>query len=264
MSSKGPTITSRVAWGGVGEHFFQGHRVLGELLGNASLTDMFFLACNDALPDAESRRVLDDLAITITAADARIWPLKVGRIVASYGSAGIGLAASVLAYDRLSSLGPYTVALAASFLMRFERALAAGDRSAQDAILSEKLLPGWGIALRAQDERYLALAARMQGQGRCTRRFWAAHEVAVERVREARGLEPNMSGGFAPALLDLGIERPDRIALLVDLLCVHLAAAHVLECADQRPRAYRDLDLDHVEHRGVARRPVPPGGVRPG
>jgi hypothetical protein len=91
-----PIIETKVAQMGEKEHLFAGYRVFGELLGHESLTGLFALSAGLPRLSKEDMAMLNDLATVNMLGDPRIWPLKLARIVASYGNALHGFSAGNL------------------------------------------------------------------------------------------------------------------------------------------------------------------------
>jgi hypothetical protein len=83
-----PTRVAHAEWG-VNRYF--GFPV-PDLLGDETLTGLVALAVGARRLPAAEREVLDDIAVAMTLADPRIWPLKMTRLVASYGGGLAGMA----------------------------------------------------------------------------------------------------------------------------------------------------------------------------
>lgn len=208
------------------------------------------------VPDHSEKQLFAAIAAIISAADARIWPIKLGRIVATLGNPLAGVAASFAASEGLTALGPWTAKLSAEFqqgmLGEVDRGL-----TIDAAVQSARHFVGWGVPLRKHDERYQRLHEEIVRLGRSERKFWRFHLELCDVIRRTRGIEPNISAGIAAALLDVGIMSPMKIGVLATSLCVHIFAAHAVESAEQGYEAYRSLPRDDVEYIGVPPRPVP-------
>lgn len=101
MNPRCPVISTRVAQMGERNHLFAGHEVFAELLGKESLSSL--LALSAGLPRLSRGDVtmLDDLATVLMLCDQRIWPVKLTRLVASYGNALHGFSAGNLMHANL-------------------------------------------------------------------------------------------------------------------------------------------------------------------
>ena len=112
-----PTVFTRVARAGYEEHRFFSWGVFGELTGRETLSGLVAMAVSGRRLDPGEVAMLDDIAAVLTVADPRIWPLKVGRLAASYGGALEGLAAGILSLDCLYVGGYRTTPTAARMLL---------------------------------------------------------------------------------------------------------------------------------------------------
>ena len=92
-------IQTRVARHVFGDNFYFGHAVAGDLLGGETFAGLMAMAAKGRRPSDEERVVLDAIAVILTSADPRIWPLKLTRLVASYGGTLAGFGAGQLAMD---------------------------------------------------------------------------------------------------------------------------------------------------------------------
>lgn len=252
-----PLIT-RVAHAGHGEHQYFGHRVLADLLGNETFTGLVALAVMKRRPTLEDKEILDGLSVSVTAADPRIWPLKVSRIVSSYGEMLAGFAAGQLAMMG-TYISPRIIGDAADHLTRLRRALAGRDEDEQvvrDHVAAHPRLAGYGVPLRERDERFEALRAFMVQRRRAGLSHWRAQEALSGWLVRERQLAPNIGIGLAAALLDLGCS-PAQAGALSTLLIEHTFAANAFEAAEQREPAMQKLPDHCVRYVG------PPARVSP-
>ena len=122
MAEENPlVVTTRTAHMGWDEHRYFGRAVFEDLTGKESLTYLMALSILGRELPRDCYPVLDDAACALTLADPRIWPLKLTRLVASYGSTVPATAAGLLIEER-ARVGPWTCAKAAEILSSFEAA----------------------------------------------------------------------------------------------------------------------------------------------
>lgn len=72
---------------GAYDHLFAGYEVFGELLGDESVAGLLALSVGMPKLSQEDVATLNDLAAVNMLCDPRIWPVKLSRLVSSYGSA---------------------------------------------------------------------------------------------------------------------------------------------------------------------------------
>ncbi len=110
-------IPTRVGWSIPGDHYWFGRLLGAELAGRTSVGQLLAHAVGADTLAPEALAVLDDLATVIASvADPRIWPLKLGRVVALYGNGMAAVAAVELAFDS-DYIGPWTCRQAAQLLV---------------------------------------------------------------------------------------------------------------------------------------------------
>lgn len=254
-------IATRVARAGFEDHRWFGHAVIAELFGSESLLGLVMLAATGRRPSAEERRLLDDFTVAITVADPRIWPLKIGRLIASYGSAMAGFGAAQLAVE-CDAIGPWVAEPAARMLMEIQEQ--AGDvaddeaftRAARDAIAKRSILYGYGVAFRPHDERYLALRRRLEELGRTSLPWWRLQDRLTEIVRAEKRTEPNVAIATAAMMLDMGLS-PTQARVVTVFAMEHMFYANAVEGAEQSAPILRELPADRVRYAGPAPRDSP-------
>ncbi|MBI2394684.1 MAG: hypothetical protein HYV09_34265 [Deltaproteobacteria bacterium] len=254
-------IPTRVAALGYPEHRFQGHAVFGELVGSTSYAALIALAVSGRRPTAQESELLDLLAAATTVADPRIWPLKLARVVASYGSFLAGFSASQMALEG-DRIGPPITVHAAGLLVELRDTGAAVDdheacvAAARELIARRRRLVGFGIPFRPQDERYVVLREQLAARGRTALPYWRLQEALAEVVLAARGLPPNIGIGTAAMLLDMGYS-PVESAAIVHFVNQHVFVANAFEGAEQARPELRDLPAEAVSYEGPAPRRTP-------
>lgn len=253
--------TTHSAHWGWEEHRYFGHQVFEELTGNESLAGLMALSVvGRRLPPALAG-VLDDAAAALTLADPRIWPLKLTRVVASYGSMIPALCAGMLMEDE-ARIGPWAFLEAAKVLVRLRRELdgsldPARVRAAVEAHLAEhRFVWGFGTPFRAKDERLVAFRRCIERRGRDALPHWRLMDAVAEVVRELRHTEPNIGVALAATLLDMELA-PEQIGALVVALMQHMFFAHAVEGAEPSRAALRELPETYVTYRGREARVSP-------
>lgn len=252
--------THSAHWGW-NEHQYFGHRVFEELAGNETLTGLTVLSVVGRRLSAEENAVLDDAACTLTLADPRIWPLKLSRVIASYGATLPAAAAGLLSEEN-ARIGPWTCAKAAELLLAFRSQLGPGTDDA-DALkrlvrvyLDEhRFVWGFGTPFRERDERLVAFRACIERRARAALPFWCLMNDVSAIVLEARGTEPNMGLAIAAAFLDLGMT-PHQVGALASALMQHMFLAHAVE-ASHVGAALRELPPSYVSFAGRGPRVSP-------
>jgi hypothetical protein len=260
MSEPGEIVT-RVARARWDDHRFRGWGALHELAGHESYLGMTALAATGRRLDAEDRAVLDDLAVILSgAADPRIWPLKITRLVGSYGGTIAGFVAGQLCTE-CDTIGPWVTGPAGRLLVTLAEASgqSAGEEFAaivRSALKDIRRLPGFGVAFRPRDERLLALRRRLEVRGRTSRPWWTLLERVAGVVRADRGIEPNVAVACAAALLDMGMT-PREAQTVTNFANQNTFIANAIEAADQSSATLRELPLTCLRYDGREPRETP-------
>lgn len=252
---------TRTAHWGWNEHRYFGHRVFEQLAGHESLTGLTVLSVLGRRLSSDDCGVVDDAACTLTLADPRIWPLKLTRLIAAYGSTLPAAAAGLLSEED-ARIGPWTTAKGAELLLAFDAAI--GTRVDEPetvgaivkAYLDEhRFVWGFGTPFRGKDERLVAFRECIRQRERQELRFWRLMDAVSAVVCEQRGTEPNMGIAIAAAFLDLGLT-PHQVGSLTSALMQHMFLAHAVEGSAQGA-ALRQLPTGYVEFVGQAPRSSP-------
>jgi hypothetical protein len=255
-------ICTRVAKHLLGDNMYFGHRALADLVDRETSTGLMFMAAIGRRPTGVEREATDAVAVILTSADGRIWPLKLGRLVASYGGTLAGWCAALLTMEG-QRMGPWMIGYAARELL--ELRAAAGERIGDDEAMaaearrfleSGRRISGLGVPLREQDERYLALEAWVRGKGRDRLPFWRIQTILAAQARAVANLSPNAGLGVAALLLDLGHD-PAQISALVTFVNQNVFAANALEAAQQRAPDMQRLPDECVSYIGPPPRSSP-------
>lgn len=246
-------ITTRVAFVGTDELRFQGHRVFAELLGKTTFAQALLLGISGRLLDAEEILVIDDIATAMSSADPRMWPFKITRLGAAFGSASVGVAASMIGAEG-GIFGANRMRDAAGWLTELH---ARGELS--DDELDHELVRGmkaFGVLYRNRDERFAALMQQATRRGRHTHAYarLCLRVTALARVRH--GFEAHVFLGVAALALDLGLGL-DAVTALATVLLFHDSLANGVEGAGQAPAVLRRLPVDRIAYTGPAPRESP-------
>ena len=261
MSLPELTEQTRSAHWGWEEHRYFGYRVFAELTGKETLTGLTLLAVLGRRLSPEAAALVDDAACSATLADPRIWPLKLTRVVAAYGSTLPAAAAGLLCLEG-ARIGPWATVESAQLLIEFQHALGAqaDDSDAVNTLVrahldAHRFIWGFGTPFRKHDERLVAFRECVERRGRTELPFWRLMNSVSKSVSQARGAEPNMGVALAAAFLDLGLT-PHQIGALTCALMQHMFLAHAVE-ASATTSLLRELPADYVQFSGSAPRVSP-------
>ncbi len=263
LATLSPIHTHLAHWGW-DEHQYFGHRVFGELLGSESLTGLTALSVLGRRLEPEALAVLDDIAVALTLADPRIWPLKLARTLSSYGGSIAGMAGSLLVQSD-ARIGPWTGQKSAELLTEWHSRVtttsATLEEVVQEYLSSHRFVWGFGTPFREKDERLVAFTSRIQAGGRDALPFWKIFSSASVIVQRERGAAPNMGMGVAAALLDIGV-RADQAGALSAALMSHMFLANAIEGSQLSCETLRCLPEETVQYTGRAPRlsPAASGG----
>lgn len=247
------TLHTKVGKAEPTENQFRGFAVGADLAGRASNWSALSLAVGHPGLCEERSALLDDLVVCSLAADPHIWPLKVARLLSSYGHVLPGVAAGILCTDGgFVGWAPY--AAAATVLSSFADA-DDFDGALEESLQRSQRLPGFGVAFREQDERVVAFRRCVAQRGLDQERYWQTFERLDDRLRR-RGAPANIGSASAAALLDAGFT-PSQIGVFGVLLLFPNYVANAVEGADQAPRLLRTLPAEAIEDR------TPPARMSP-
>jgi hypothetical protein len=247
-------ILTRVAHGEDGDNRFRGYSVAHELAGAETWLGVATLGITGRRLTELERGVLDDLGVALTVGDPRVWPLKLARLVSTYGSTLGGLAAGALSLDE-ARIGHWTTGEAARFLTDLRRTVSGPDDVAgvetacRASLASRGRLIGFGVPFRPIDERVVILTERLLARGRDQLEYWRLFTTLADVVFRLKALRPNMTMGAAAACLDLGFD--DRqTATVVSFLGLSDFLANTAEGAAQMSPALQSLDLASIRYVG--------------
>ncbi len=244
-----PALRTRVAQARWGDNRFWGYSVLAELAGTTTQWSAISLAVGHRRLTDREARLLDDVIVCSLAADPRIWPLKVVRLLSAYGNVAPGLVAGVLCTEG-GFMGWRAYAPAATFLQTIARDAPSSDAriAMLDALRARgDYAPGFGVAFRRADERATALARCVRSREMDGGRFWTLLQE-VDALLRPRGAPMNIAAASAAVFLDLGFT-PAQLEALGPYLLFPNYLANALEGATQAPSLLRRLPADNLEDR---------------
>lgn len=245
------------------ENYLRGYAVQGELVGHDGFWSCLSLALGGPRLSRDDEALLDDMSTCANATESRVWPLKLTRILASYGDAVAGLGGG-LGYLSRCVTGPAPIRKAAADLLKLRDEI--GEIPDDDAALLQAVRPiltgmlaaktsiaGFGAFSRDIDERRVAIEPRVRLHGRERGAMWrlllAAERVFIER----KNMRANCAVAVAAPCLDMGYD-PMQIELigLAILLPNFIAVAH--EGAVQSRALLRALPEPMLEYVGTPAR----------
>jgi hypothetical protein len=255
-------VPTRSAHWGWDEHRFFGHKVFEELAGHESFMGLTALSVLGRRLSTECCAVLEDAANTLTLADPRIWPLKLTRVVASYGGT-VAAAAAGLLVEEGAQIGPWACGRAAAVLTKMHAEIAGRHdddehvRTVVSAYLEDHaFIWGFGTPFRSRDERLVAFRKCMREKRRDGLPYFRTMEAVAKAVRELKRAEPNIVLALAAVCLDMGLA-VEEIGPLTTTLMQHMFFAAAVEGARQAPELLRELPRAYVSYVGREPRTSP-------
>ncbi len=248
MADDTPSLPTRVAQAVWGDNRFRGYSVNTELAGRIDAWSAVSLAVGHRILSPDEAAVLDDVVVCALAADPRIWPLKIVRLLSAYGHTTTGTVAGMYCTEA-ADIGWRAYFIAGEFLESLASLpdATAWGQDIESRIDRRERFPGYGVAHRHQDERVTALAACLDAKGRTSGRHWSlARELDV--LLAPRGVRMNMGAAGAAALMDLGFT-PTQLLALGPYLVAPNYLANAVEGAEQRPATLRRLPAESIDDR---------------
>ena len=233
---------------------FRGYAVNAELVGHDGWASIFSLAVGGTRLSGDDAGVIEDVAVCALAADPRIWPVKVARLVAAYGSPFMGLAAGHAALEG-ALMGPVPTGGAAEMLLGLRERLGddVDDPEAIGRLLDELLakgrIAGFGVAFRGRDERVVAMKECLKRRQRDGGTYWRLIMLLDATMQDKKKLHVNFSMATAAILLDLGYE-PRQVTLIMSTFLDVCFYANVLEASEQRSDVMQRVPDSSVEYVG--------------
>lgn len=253
---------TRSAYWAFDEPRYFGHRAFSELTGSESWTSFMVLSIFGHKLPPESLGVIDDAVGALTLADPRIWPLKLTRVLGSYGNFLPALSGGLLMLNG-ARIGPWACVDASKTLVTLHKELAGREQDPQcvrDVVATYRkryrFVWGFGTPYRGKDERVLAFRQCMKKRGRDQLPYFRTMSAVAVAMKEATGAEPNIGGVMTAALLDLGLE-PAGVCAMVTALVQHMFFAHAIESANAPNLELRELPPQRVTYKGREERVSP-------
>ena len=254
-------IETKVGFADAGENHFCGHRVREELAGRSTWASLMALAIGAPAIDSEAAAMIDDAATCTLAADPRIWPLKVTRLVSAYGGTLAGFCAGHMLLEE-AIMGPWPTSKSAELLLEIRAAL--GDDLGDEAVArwldgelaSGRKLAGFGVPFRPIDERVIALTECVERRGRSSGTMWSLAMKLDRMLFEKKKVHGNQSLALGALFLDLGFT-PPQISVLTTAILDLCFYANAIEEAALRSPALQTLPLESVEYVGRGRMTSP-------
>jgi hypothetical protein len=267
VNRKGAVLSTRVGHAEWGDNRFRGYSVARELAGRETGTGMLALAIGGRRLAEPERAMLDDLAVAMAAADPRIWPLKLVRVVSSYGRCLPALAAGIVNLQE-ALIGHPSTGRAAEVLVSLGEMTSEAVR--RDGMTQEMAIgevcreffsrgnrwTGFGVPFRARDERVDILATCVVARGRAGLPYWRLFSGVTTVLRRTKNLEPNIGLAAAAVCLDMGFALT-QIGSLVFALGVSSLWANALEGSAQAPEILQTLPRASVRYVGRSERVSP-------
>lgn len=252
-------MKTRVALATHGDNSFRGYSVLRELSGKTSVAAAIALASGMREIDAGDAAVLDDVLVCSLAADPRIWPVKVSRLLSSYGGTVAGYGGAHLWLEG-ANVSPWPTRDCGELLARFAREL--GDAPAShevervvDArIAAKQIFPGFGVVFRGEDERMVALEQCLRARGREGRPYWRLMRAMEAALLRHKKLLANAGAGVAAACMDVGMT-PKQSAIFATACASVCFLANAVEGAEAAPAELQRLE--RIRYDGAAPRRSP-------
>ncbi|MBV1857492.1 MAG: hypothetical protein KUG77_03705 [Nannocystaceae bacterium] len=242
-----PGLPTAVGRADRGENQFRGFSVGAQLAGDAQHWSALSLAVGHRALSDRDCELLGDVVVCSLAADPHIWPLKVTRLVSSFGNAVPALAAGMLCTSG-GFMGWGTYAPAARFLQALAKTRPAHRASYVDGEVDRlRHIPGFGVAFRDRDERATALAGCVHKRGFEGGEHWQALVLANE-ILERRGAPMNIAAATAAIFLDVGFS-PSQLGALGPVLLLPNYLANAVEGSEQAPELLQRLPSGAIEDR---------------
>lgn len=238
------------------DNHFLGRSAFSAWVNDAQAPSDLTIAALGVDVDDHAREAVRLIAVCLSSPDARVWPLKLTRVLASHGDAAAAFfGAQLVSTGR--TMGPGTVTGAATLLAGLGAVVDADDDAFRAAVDDARAaargrLPGFGVPFRPQDERLVGMRALIAARpAHRARRYWRTFERAVDVVPVAA----NVALGTAALLLDIGVPAP-LCGLGLSLLMTHVFLGHAVE-AVHTDAVLRALPATCVTYVGPPRRAVP-------
>jgi len=251
-------VPTRVARAVAGGNEFFGYRVESAFVDEDAFWRGILLSIGAGPESFAHLPLVRRLAGCNFVADPRIWPLKISRVLSSYGNAIPALCGGNVFLEG-ARVGPVAARESAdalaSFVATYPEPWEGGDLEKELLRRLERgeRLAGYGVAFRRLDERVEVVDRIVREEEREAGLHWRC-SLAVEAIlAKGRVLPRNVVSASAAALLDCGFTSR-QIGLLMWYYFVPTFMANAMEGAEQAPEMLRELPAEAVEYVGPAPR----------
>lgn len=255
-------IRTNVGAAGYGENFVRG-RSIRELVEHETRWGLVTRIVGGPRLGRAEAQLLDDLLVAAFSPDPRIWPLKLGWLVASYGDwwAGVSAVQVMLAESRM---GPWACGAAVPTVAALTalRATHEADYEARAVAWARgrwslgEFIWGFGVAGgagRETDERMALIDEAVRRHGWDDRPHVRASREGAAAIHAATGRQPNMALQLAAVGLDLGLTRPQIEAVVYQFVEPQIMG-NAFESSRLAPSCLREVPTEAVTYAGPAPR----------
>lgn len=211
-------------------------------------------------PTDDHREAWRLMSLCLISPDARVWPLKLTRLLASWGNPLLGyFAGQLVTTSRVMGPGAGTGAGVCLQWIADRVGGAPTDADVGEAVAAWRAehpgpLGGFGVPFREVDERRAALL-QLVGDGPLAQgRFWKLHLQLVPQV----AARPNCVISIAALLLDIGVAA-ERCGFAIAVLMPPVFMANALEAARTDGARLHQWPDDLVHYVGAPARRVGDG-----
>lgn len=251
------SIDTRVGLIVDGDNRFFGRSAYGDWCDRmTSACDGILVALGVRDPSPLSREALRLAMLGTMSPDARVWPLKLSRLLASHGDPLAGFfGAQLVSAGKVMGPGAALHAARALKFIGDAAGEAATDEQVAAAAAAWKVqcggrVGGFGVPFRPVDERRVHMLRLAAGTPSAEGRYYRLHERVVAALHPLR---PNCALTIAALFLDAGIEA-ERAGIALAVMMSHVFLAHAIEGAAQDGERLHGLPAAAVEYRGAPRR----------
>lgn len=240
-----------------GDNRFFGRSAYGEWCElMSSACDGILVALGVHAPSPTSREALRLVMLGTMSPDARVWPLKLTRLLASRGDPLVGyFGAQLVSAGKVMGPGAALHAARALHFVAAHAGEAPTDAQVTEAVAAWRArcggkVGGFGVPFRAVDERRVHVLRLAAGTAVAEGRYFRLHAQIVAAMDPLR---PNVALTIAAMLLDIGVDA-EHAGVALAVMMSHVFLAHALEAAAQDGARLHSLPGEAVEYRGAAPR----------
>lgn len=258
-----PVILTQVAQMGAHDHLFAGYEVFRELLGQETMMGLLALSAGVLKLSKEDITLLNDLATINMLGDQRIWPVKLARVVSSYGSALHGFCAGNLMHAN-PLIGAGNGQRSAVFLQEIMQAIGGADNLDDVAavevqikiIIARERWLGFAVPLRGTDERMDTLKKHLHNTEHTKKPFWRLVMLIEQYLLRTQQCGVYILTAVGALMLDMGFTPQQSGWMMVMMLLGNFSAA-AFEGGQQKSEVLQKLPLSFVSYEGSPPRQSP-------